>query len=648
MSGTRCCLATLALGAFGLACTPCLAQEPSVATHVNGADVRLETKDGQTHFKLDEPIILELVFTAHTPGFTVNTVNYGDLSEQVNITPAEGWFRHHGSSGHDYLSTTKLEDEPIRIPVLLNQGIVFQKPGHYEISMTTGRLIASQPGFAGIRLTTNSVAIEITAPDEQEESALVRSLSAQIETSRGQPRRDAALQLAFLAGDDAVRAKVHFFLDPGTDPSDSGQDPVRHAMFEGLASSRNLKLQLDLLEDAWHDVRRAPDFSLLDAMQQARAFLRKQTVPGWSMVVSPKTDDASSQADLERQNDVSELVASLLQRTGENRRDTVYLLMEFNGLTDSEKALVRPAVLAEFGQMQPIPQAMLLETRWKDIRDPSLIPNLQAMLDAPDEVSAHRDALQRLIELSPDAAKPYALREICDPMSDVMLEQLADLPEETLPEVDACLTAQLRALDGPHNHRLEWKAMLAARFGTKNMLPAMQEIYAGRKDWNPQSDVGAFLAYFLRYSPQEALVAINSLGPNTQPVFFFIDKVFDARKITFPNELQAWFREKLKNGSVGQAGLAAYQLSRFGKPEDKLLVQQKLDRLRQQWSRHGPEIEAAPMATPEAEARKLEVNLVSALAGPDARAWTLTPDEKATLLEGCLTSDCRRDISPAP
>ncbi|MGC1620265.1 MAG: hypothetical protein WA765_17380 [Candidatus Acidiferrum sp.] len=636
------CLAALA---FGVAGKPCLAQETTVVSHVDGAEVRLETEDGRTQFKLDEPMRLVLVFTGHTTEFAVNTTLYGDMSEQVNITPAEGWFRSHGSSGHDYLTTTELADEPIQVPLLLNQGIVFEKPGQYEISITTGRLIGTQAGFAGTRLTTNTVAIEVTAPDEHEEAALVRSLSNQLETGDGQARREAAMQLAYLGGDDAVRAKVRWLLDPGNSQGEN----LQQEMLEGLASSRNLKLQLDLLEAAWLDVQRVPQPTLLEAIQQTRTFLRKETLDGWSMMVVPtKTDAASKLADQERQNDISALVATLPQRTGDNRRDTAYFLMEFNGLSEAEKALVRPAVLAEFGQMEPLAQAMLLETRWKDIRDPSLVPDLEAMLDAPDELSAHRDALQRLIELSPETGKPYAVREICDPKSEVMLEQITDLPEETLPEVDGCLAAQLSASKESHNPRWQWKVMIATRFGSKGMLPTMREIYSTRKDWNPQSEEGAFLAYFLRYSPREAVVHIDALGTNPQPGFFFIDKVFTARKAAFPDELEAWFRGKLKKGSADEAGLAAYELSMFGRAEDKGIVEQKFEQLRQHWNGSGAEIETAKMGSPECETSKLEINLVSALAGSNGKVWILTPDEKALLGAGCLTSQCTRYFPAAP
>lgn len=628
--------ATLSLA---VACLPALAQETPVATQVDGAEIRLEAKDGRTQFMLDDPITLELIFTARVPGFSVNTSGYGDMSEQVNITPADGWFRSHGSSGHDYLTTEKLEDAPIRIPVLLNQGIVFQKPGHYEISVITARLIAPEPSPGALRLTTNTVSIDITAPDDQEEAALVRSLSARMETASGQALHDAALQLAFLGGDAALRSKVRWLLDPGNDQTGN----VEGEMLQGLASSRNLQLQLELLEAAWRDVQRVPENNLLEAMQQTRAFLRKQTLPGWTMTVVPPTDEASKLAEQDRLRYISEIFATLPQRTPENRRDTVYYLMEFNGLNDEEKALLRPELLSGFGQLNPMAQAMLLETHWNDIRDSSLVPDLEAMLDAPDQISSHRNALQRLVELSPEAAKPYALREICDPKSEVMLDQLVALPEDTLTEVDACLTSQLRTLSA-QSHHWQWKAALAARFGSKNMLPAMREIYAARKNWNPQSDEGPFLAYFLRYSPSDAMPRIEELGIDTQGTFFHIDRIFTARKAPFPDELQTWLRKQVKNGTVKQAGFAAYQLSMFGRAEDKLLVEQRLETLRRQWAGNEAEIETASMTTPEAQARSLEVDLVSTLAGTDARVWTLTPDEKAALRDGCLTSACKTHI----
>lgn len=635
--------AFLLLAILMAASRPCLAQEQPVATHVDGVEVRLEAEDGRTQFALGEPITMDLVFSSHASGFAVNTSNYGDMSEEVNISPADGWFRSHTASAHDYFTTMPLQDEPIRIPVLLNQGIVFLKPGHYEVSLTTARLMGPQDA-GRIRLTTNAVALDVTRLDEQQEAALVRSLSEQIATSSGMAREQAALQLACLPDDDAIRAKVRWFLDPVNDVGES----VEKQMLEGFASSRNLKLQLDLLEAAWLDPERIPQASVLEAMQETRAFLRRQTLAGWTMAAAPKANDAPDIAEQERRADISKIVATLPQRTADNRRDTAYFLMEFNNLSDAEKELVRPAVLSDFAQMEPLAQSMLLETHWKDIRDPSLVPALEAMLDGPVDGFSHRDALQRLIELAPETARPYALREICDPHSDVLLDQLADLPDRTLPEVDKCLQAQLSASTSGENFRWHQKAMIAARFAGDNLLPAMRKIHADSKNWNPQSDEGAFLAYLLRYAPEEAVASLDTLGVNAQGTFFYIDKVFEARKAVFPEPLENWLRVKLTKGNADQAGLAAFQLSRFGRPEDKSLVEARMEQLRQQWRERESGDASAPVGSSEAEAHKLEADLMSTLASPDAKVWTLTRDELARLGEGCLTSECKRYASPVP
>ena len=618
-------LVVIALGIAG-------AQQPAVVNHVDGVEVRLEPKDGRAQFKLDEPITLELVFVAHTTGFAVNTVVYPDMSEQVDITPAEGWFRQREHSSHDYLTKETLGETPIRIPVLLNQGIVFLKPGRYEISITTSRLMDTQDGTTWHLVKTNPVSIEVAAPDEKAEADLVRSLSSQIAASSGKARKEAAAQLAFLGGDEAVRAKVRWLSDPGQE--------VQQEMLKGLASSRNLQLQLELLQAVWRDPQHVPSNYVLTAIEQTRAFSRKQTLPGWTMVFSEKKDQASKLAQEDLERDLSEIVATLPQRTGMNRRETAYFLI-FNSLSASEKAVVRPSVLAAFGQMEPMEQAMLLESRWTEIRDPSLIPDLEAILNAPDKLQLHRYALPRLIELTPETGKLYAVREICDSRSPVMLDQLKDLQEDTLPEVDACLEKQLRASINGKSPQLQWKAMIAARFASQKMLPAMREIYAARTDPAQQAYEGAFLAYFLRYAPQEAIERIDTLGANAQPLFFYVDSVFTARKAALPVELQAWLREKLKQGQPQEARWAAYELSRFGKAEDKLLVEQRLEKVREQWRDRSSEVETSSANSPAAEARVMEADLVSTLASNNGTVWTVTPDEKAHLRQGCLSSQCR-------
>src|SRR6202011_1558001 len=61
------------------------------------ATVRLEAHNGQTHFKIGDPVTLDLVFTSRSPGYVVNTdtTPYPPVSDLVELAPEEGWVRSH-------------------------------------------------------------------------------------------------------------------------------------------------------------------------------------------------------------------------------------------------------------------------------------------------------------------------------------------------------------------------------------------------------------------------------------------------------------------------------------------------------------------------------------------------------------------------
>jgi hypothetical protein len=85
-------------------------------------------------------------------------------------------------------------------------------------------------------------------------------------------QREAAVRLAYLPGDDAVRAKVHFIAD---EREAGDANPIGPIMRDGLPSSRNKQLQLTLLEAAWHDPNRVPTSELHNALRQAKELMQK-------------------------------------------------------------------------------------------------------------------------------------------------------------------------------------------------------------------------------------------------------------------------------------------------------------------------------------------------------------------------------------
>lgn len=385
----------LAVASVALMCAFANAQN-TLATDAS-ANVHLEPHDGQTHFKLGDPIIVDLVFTGPTKKYIVkaDTSPYLPPADQIEIAPPDGWLRTRSTSRGlpvNLSAIASLNADAVRVPVLVNRTITFEHPGHYQIAITTDRLrlaetILKPPAPDQQQCltcrTTNAIGIEIADRDPAEEATLVASLTQQIESAketspasvltpseqqeaqdqmdhelsefmlgadrsdedktrdafliwkwneavrkqaaaidtRRTTRRDAAIQLACLASDDAIRAKVHLI---ATTTTGGDPDSIDWIIVNGLTSSHNQQLQLDLLQQAWRAPQNVPNYQLHTALQQARELALTQTVTAepqpWS---TPEVRNAQSR---ELQADLGDLLATLPQRSEENRAQTIDFL----------------------------------------------------------------------------------------------------------------------------------------------------------------------------------------------------------------------------------------------------------------------------------------------------------------------------------
>jgi len=416
---------------LGLSCHPGWGQPRALPTDNAGVSVRLEAHEKQTRFNLGDPITLDLVFAAQSRGYAVlmDSNRFNVPQDLVNVTPSDGWLRSQGNQRGG--SPQDLGNDPVRVPVMLNRSIVFQQPGHYEISITTGRLIPYETGIPpGTQCcvpnwteTTNAIGIDILPRDEQEESALVAQLSGRVEQNpesflsedfkkQNEPllhelddmlknppadpqhqrevisqlraaeamqearieeqktaRREAAIRLSYLQGDEAVRAKVRCLL---TDKED-GSDDTGMVMLGGLAHSRNLQLQMQLLHAAWDDTQRVPTGMLQSALQQTKAFLENETFELYNSHGVPGRTLSHAEAVDEYHRELAEIVATLPRRTGSNREQTArYLLLSGHGLSPSDASTVRAVIAEEFGSMSVGMQRSLLGMGWKELCDPAL------------------------------------------------------------------------------------------------------------------------------------------------------------------------------------------------------------------------------------------------------------------------------------
>jgi hypothetical protein len=281
-----------------------------------------------------------------------------------------------------------LDSPPIRVPILLNRTITFMEPGHYEVTVTTERLRTSDDWTftslesCGPCRTTNAVGIDLSERDESEEAALVESLSRELEETKNSAsagefsteqkevflreietqrsandpteesrkqteslqrrlteltmdrlatvqkqenaQREAAVRLAYLRGDEGVRAKVHFIAD---ERETGTPNPIGPILRDGLPSSRNKQLQMTLLESAWRDPHHVPTSELHNALRQAKELMHEPMVTDEATMWAGTAEKRQTTLE-EYQAEIDEIIASLSSRTQSNRAETIDYLKQ--------------------------------------------------------------------------------------------------------------------------------------------------------------------------------------------------------------------------------------------------------------------------------------------------------------------------------
>lgn len=372
--------------AVALGCVS-LAAQTNAPDAAPGVAIRLEAHEGHADFKIGDPIFVDLVFTGRSGNYSVDAEAdpAQAIGDRIYVSPDGGWVRSHQSLTGKSISGNALVPigaDGVRVPVLVNRVILFQKPGNYDVSIATQRLVS--PAFRRVEQledcdpcpSTNAVRIHIAERIESDETALLTSLVPVLEKTRnltfGGPRgeenertesafqrieqmpesaekekqekllmekesrmieerlheyekqqadrRLAAERLAYLTGDDAVRAKVHFIAEE-EDRGDN--DLVSFIMIDGLPASRNKQLQLDLLQALWRDPEHVPNAILHTALRDARDLMHDSMVKDheWGITAEER------RADLDRfKSDLALLVPTLPSRTDANRAQTIEFL----------------------------------------------------------------------------------------------------------------------------------------------------------------------------------------------------------------------------------------------------------------------------------------------------------------------------------
>jgi hypothetical protein len=629
--------------------------------------VKLLLADKKATFRIGEPIKLVMEFTAEKPGYKVEVGS--DLGQPIIdtivITPdsevvhwadeMSGGYRYM----RDVIATDELTSAPKRVEVTLNDSLRFDRPGRYNVKITTRRLYApkvpvtnpeqfGQPGTVAraraleavqtviLPITTNEVSFDLVAMSEDEEQKEVKRITGLIDAkpnSRIEPT--ATNELAYLTGDVSAREKVRRCLNPQGRPEQ---------YWTGLFIVRNRDLVLQLLEAALRDPNQPVDSSLVAVVSRLRVIKEGGGAPAETKVVSviaAEPETVNSRFNEVQNNYLAELAIGLTKRQGKSLTRSAMTILTMSDKNDKNReTLVREAcraVVQQFGSLNRFEQDYLLRGYSQDLIDPSLIGPLKAILADTSRLAAgvHAGALKKLIELAPDEARPFVIASVCAPMTVVDRESFGRLSIKALPEVDTCLLEQLKRLASSDQvgvgFFLGQKSALVALFATENIYQDVMRIFRDNKDKIQVDTRAAMLAYFAKYNEAEAIPLIEQTlaEVSRERDFNFLPSL---TKLYYSPAIGELVKKRLETDQPQVASNAAYLLGLHGEAADELILRARLQHWRKDWSERVAEADANRQGLVERE-------LIYALL--HGKAWKVTPEQANELKTSCVTKMCK-------
>jgi hypothetical protein len=644
-------LLQLALAALIMA-LPLSAQQDSAVS------LTIRFVDGTSRFHVGEVISIELSFKASVSGmYEMEMRNYdrsGRLDiEQFHVTPPgrdplQSYYSTGAFIGGGLGGTRELSSEPQIMREDLNEWVALDKPGHYSLYLSSGRVSRRDADKnEPLELRSNLLEFDLVSADpawqQQELSSATATLN--MESSTAEEKNAAFRTLRFLDTPASVRELVHLL---GTHSDGSHWNETA-----GLAGSRYQSLVVRELEQQMS----APDTALTGNYLYILAKLKFQ-LDREPLRPYPEKDQeqqkiwnermqAQDKERTELQDQLYEKAAALVSsKRGTARAETVQtlLLRPSREPSDVKPLTGLPAeeVAAAFLNLSQDQQWGLLSSFWERLRVPAMTAPLKKVVEQPDmKHQMLRDvALRSLYDLDPSEATPIFMEEIRHPHLDngmftVKGETLGLLPNETLPQFDQLLSARLEQKD---SRTKGLDAQLIGRYSTKAVLPRVKAIYeTSAGQWDCAIEDGLVL-YFLRVDPDYgvkrlAAVASSLCLANSLPA---------ATKMGRWSEVEPGVIARLYSPELYRARAAAETLARYGSQQAEKALWARLRNFHAQWAERENELTyRAGMRSDANEALGFEFGLVEAIGR--AQAWLLT-NEQITDLENLALGQERDNV----
>jgi hypothetical protein len=421
---------SLALFAGLTLCAASLAQAPTGSS--SPVKVELSLAGDKTAYKIGEPILLRLTFSAATDiSLNGTTTDPASPIDTLVVSPMQGVFpwladQDDGRAyAPDYAAMFTIgpgKSQTIELP--LNAVYRFDA-GHYSVYVVTNRI-------QGSPFTTNSVTFDMQPMTEAEEAARAAELEGKIRNARTQRIGQAfASELDWLTGDASTRVKLSLFLHP------KEFYPFAVDVTRGLWIARNRRLVVERLEKALQDSAQdlSPAAGLLATAVALRARLNRPS-GGQASSAQQRTEEVES-------GYLKQIAASLPQRRGDalvTAAQTVFTrLAQRKEASGADFAAAREVLITHFAEINEYNVDWMLNAYGDYLLDVRLAPALKQILATqkdPTFGSERTAAIKQLVKLAPRDSRGEVVKEVCAANPNLP-EIFNEIPFAMLPETDA-------------------------------------------------------------------------------------------------------------------------------------------------------------------------------------------------------------------
>jgi hypothetical protein len=666
-----------------------------------GVTLILRFGEGKTKWRQGEAIRVELDFVTNRPGAYVFDNALHDRSGRLGIDafildpqagaadPLYDYFHGRRSGFMGGISSPGPMGKGGRvIRYELNEWLRFERPGRYRLFVNSGRV---SPGGGRretlprpLSVVSNVVEFDVLPRDEAwEEEALREAVSALAASGRtpayGQEEEAEhtapCRALRFLNTEAAARAMVRLF---------RGADQLcEFQYFFGLLGSPHRELVVREMERGIADASQPISILYLDTLSRLAAALKSQAPP---RPYDPAADEAEAKLwreefrkRLDAQNDLllayaRRLKDSLAGKMPEARALSLKTLLDVPGRVPPEKKTGEvaawlgelPAELASiFPDLTPELQGRLLDPRWLKAAGAAAVPALRRLFENPppggDDRYFRGTVLRRIYDLAPAEGRELIIKEASRPRPRADYKSLSLLPEESLPELDDVLVANLEKnvpyeeptpVGGDEQYRsVEVISRLIERYASPAILPRVRAVYrrVPANSWGclPQS---ALLAYMARAEPaagteliREALAARDEGQSRC-----YTSVLGEVAGLHMSPELEGVAASALSDPDPEVVNSAAGVLGAHGSAASEEKLWLRLEEWHDTWQSRAAEMAGKHPGLPEEGADPLAVEaliesaLVRALT--TGQAWLADAGRLKRLKSLCLTKESRGEV----